>query len=164
MTWKYQSYLKTFIKLFLIAWMAVVIPESYAQNYKPIEITHLKPADILPIVWKVEAGDKKVYNHIEHLRLAEATKIRDLMWQYGAGNHSPEEYQQLMNRLNTGMINETPKWYNNYEVIWWDWATDPSNHSHNEWNILNTLIEHANYKVVDPSNLENHDVIREALI
>jgi hypothetical protein len=30
--------------------MAVVIPESYAQNNQPIEITNLKPADILPII------------------------------------------------------------------------------------------------------------------
>jgi hypothetical protein len=32
-----------------------------------------------------------------------------MMRKYGAGNHSPEEYQQLMNRLNTGMLLETPK-------------------------------------------------------
>jgi hypothetical protein len=31
------------------------------------------------------------------------------MWKYGAGNHSAEEYQQLMNRLNTGMTLENPK-------------------------------------------------------
>ena len=30
--------------------MAVVIPASYAQDYKAIEITNLKPADILPII------------------------------------------------------------------------------------------------------------------
>jgi hypothetical protein len=30
------------------------------------------------------------------------------MWKYGAGNHSAEEYQQLMMRLNTGMTQETP--------------------------------------------------------
>jgi hypothetical protein len=30
--------------------MAAVIPASYAQNYQSIEITNLKPADILPIV------------------------------------------------------------------------------------------------------------------
>jgi hypothetical protein len=31
-----------------------------------------------------------------------------MMWEYGAGDHSPEEYQQLMNRLNTGMTGEYP--------------------------------------------------------
>ena len=91
--------------------MAIVIPASYlfAQDYQPLEIKNIRPADILPIVGQVEAGDKKVYNHIEHLRLAESTRIREMMRKYGAGNHTPEEYQQLMNRLNTGMIFETPK-------------------------------------------------------
>lgn len=79
------------------------------QEYQPVEIVNLQPKEILPIVGQVEAGDKKVYNHIEHLRLAESTRIREMMRKYGAGNHSPEEYQQLMNRLNTGMILETPK-------------------------------------------------------
>ena len=91
--------------------MAIVIPavSSNAQTYQPVEISNIKPVDILPIIGQVEAGDKQVYEHIEHLRVAEATRIRDMMWQYGAGNHSPEEYQQLMNRLNTGMLLETPK-------------------------------------------------------
>lgn len=73
-------------------------------EYDAMEITNIRPVDILPIIGQVESGDKKVYEHIEHLRLAEATRIRDMMWQYGAGNHSPEEYKQLMNRLNTGMM------------------------------------------------------------
>jgi hypothetical protein len=32
-----------------------------------------------------------------------------MMREYGAGNHSAEEYKQLMNRLNTGMTMENPK-------------------------------------------------------
>ena len=132
-------------------------------EYKTMEIDNVNPADILPIVGQVEAGDKKVYNHIEHLRLAEATRIRDMMRKYGAGSHSPEEYQQLMNRLNTGMLLETPKWYNNYEVIWWDWGSDPSNHSHNERDILNTLVEHANFKVVDPDSWRR-EYLQESVI
>jgi hypothetical protein len=31
-----------------------------------------------------------------------------MMWEYGAGNHSSEEYQALMLRLNTGMMGENP--------------------------------------------------------
>lgn len=91
--------------------MAIVIPANslFAQDYQPLEIINIRPVDILPIIGQIEAGDKKAYEHIEHLRIAEATRIRDMMWQYGAGNHSPEEYQQLMNRLNTGMLLETPK-------------------------------------------------------
>jgi hypothetical protein len=50
------------------------------------------------------------------LRIVEATKIRDMMWEYGAGNHSPEEYRQLMSRLNTGMTDEKPYGYDNYEI------------------------------------------------
>lgn len=91
--------------------MAIVIPANslFAQDYQPLEIINIRPVDILPIIGQIEAGDKKAYEHIEHLRIAEATRIRDMMWQYGAGNHSAEEYQQLMNRLNTGMLLETPK-------------------------------------------------------
>ncbi len=61
--------------------MAIVVSVSYAQNYKSIEITNIRPVDILPIIWQVEAGDKQVYEHIEHLRVAEATRIRDMMWE-----------------------------------------------------------------------------------
>jgi hypothetical protein len=32
-----------------------------------------------------------------------------MMRKYGAGNHSAEEYKGLMNRLNTGMLDENPK-------------------------------------------------------
>ena len=137
--------------------MAIVIPASslFAQDYQPLEIINIQPKEILPIVGQVEEWDKKVYNHIEHLRIAEATRIRDMMWEYGAGNHNAEEYKQLMNRLNTWMIWENPKWYNNYETIWWSISTEPSYHAHNERNILNTIINHANYKIIDSWDI-NH--------
>ena len=140
--------------------MAVVIPACYAQDYKAIVITNLNPVDILPIIWQVEAGDKKVYEHIEHLRVAEATRIRDMMRQYGAGNHSPEEYQQLMNRLNTGMTLENPQWYDNYETIW-EVASNPSDHAHCERSILNALINHANFKVVWANDIWRYDILTE---
>lgn len=72
-------------------------------------IDDIEPVDILPIIGQVETGDKQVYSHIAHLRVAEATRIRDMMWKYGAGGHSPEQYQQLMKRLNVGMTLEKPK-------------------------------------------------------
>jgi hypothetical protein len=134
------------------------ISETRADNqnnsieYKSIEITNIRPADILPIIWQIEAWDKKAYEHIEHLRIAEATRLRDMMSKYGAGNHSAEEYQQLMNRLNTGMTLESPLWYNNYEIIWWDIAEEPSVHAHDEWNILNTLINHSHFAIANPQN------------
>ena len=53
-----------------------------AKAYSPIQINFLSAADILPIVGQVEAGDRKAYEHIEHLGVAEATKIRDMMWEY----------------------------------------------------------------------------------
>ena len=70
-------------------------------EYKALSVTHVKPVDVLPVIGQTEVGDKKWYNHIEHLRIAEATRIRDMMWKYGAGNHSAGEYQKLMLRLNT---------------------------------------------------------------
>ena len=78
-------------------------------TYNSVPISNLKPGDILPIVDQVEEGDKQAYYHIEHLRLAEATRIRDMMWDYGSGKHSKDEYQQLMGRLMTGMMGENPK-------------------------------------------------------
>ena len=121
-------------------------------GYNAIEITNINPVDILPITWQVEVGDKQCYEHIEHLRIAEATRIRDMMREYGAGNYSAEEYKQLMNRLNTGMTQELPSWYDNYEIIWewtlwWNWTE----HAHTERSILCALINHANLKLVNES-------------
>ena len=53
------------------------------MEYGKIAITNLKPVDILPVIGQVDLGDKQCYDHIEHLRLAEATRIRDMMWEYG---------------------------------------------------------------------------------
>ena len=141
-----------FVNLLIAAWMAVAALGSYAQGYKSIEIIHIKPVDILPIIWQVEAGDKNVYKYIEHLRVAEATRITDMMWKYGAGNYSAEEYKQLMMRLNTWMTLECPLWYDNYEVIWWPRDVSPSDHAHTERNTLNTLVNHSNFKVVLTGN------------
>ena len=49
------------------------------MKYGNVAITDLKPVDILPVIGQVVLGDKQVYDHIEHLRLAEATRIRDMM-------------------------------------------------------------------------------------
>ena len=141
--------------------MAVVIPAGYAQDYKSIEITNIEPVDILPIIGQIDTGDTWAYEHIKHLRVAEATRIRDMMWEYGAGNHSAEEYKQLMARLNTGMSLEHPEWYNNYEVIWKQPSTEWDKHAHNERDILNTLVKHANFKVIHCANWD--DVLMEFL-
>ena len=130
-----------------------------ALEYQAMEINNIRPVDILPIIWQVQSWDKQVYDHIEHLRIAEATRIRDMMWKYGAGNHSPAEYQQLMSRLNTGMINEQPKWYDNYETIW-SITGDPSNHAHKEWYILNTLVNHANFQIWESTWI---DVVKDII-
>ena len=121
-------------------------------DYQSIEINNIKPVDILPVIGQVEQWDKECYNHIEHLRLAEATRIRDMMRNYGAGNHSKQEYQQLMNRLNTVMYNEIPEWYNNYEFLLqesWsnEWPISPSDHAHQERFILDELMNHTKLKV-----------------
>ena len=76
--------------------------------YNAIPITDLKPEEILPVVGQIESGDVNAYDHIEHLRVAEATRMRDMMWDYGAGKHSSIEYQAFMMRLNTGMMEEYP--------------------------------------------------------
>ena len=119
-------------------------------TYQALQLGKIKPVEILPIIWQVETWDKNIYKHIEHLRLAEATIIREMMWTYGAGHFSAEQYQELMARLNIWMMLENPQWYDNYESIWWEIAWEPSNHAHMERNILSTLINHANYKVLNP--------------
>ena len=123
-------------------------------DYKAMEISNINPEEILPIVWQVEVWDKKAYEHIEHLRVAEATRVRDMMRKYGTSNHSPEEYQQLMKRLNTGMLWEIPMWYDNYEIIWWGPARQPSEHAHDEWSILNTIIndQQTNFIIINYDN------------
>ena len=119
------------------------------MEYGKIAITDVRPVDLLPIIGQVEVGDKQVYDHIEHLRLAEATRIRDMMWEYGAGKHSKKAYQQLMGRLNTGMMEEYPLGYDNFELIGeGKYGDEGSDHAHIEWNILSTLIKHAHFKVV----------------
>ena len=117
-------------------------------EYKALEITNIKPVDILPIIGQIESWDKNAYEHIEHLRVAEATKIRDMMREYGAGNHSKEEYQQLMGRLNTGMRWEIPTWFNNYEIMGAQIYLKPNEHAHTEYYILNKLINHTNFKLL----------------
>jgi len=115
-------------------------------EFKSMEISNYRPEEILPIIWQVEIWDPNAYNYIEHLWIAESTLIRDMMRKYWAGEYSPAEYQQLMSRLHTGMTDETPKWYDNYETIWTITHT-PSDHAHKERHTLNTLIKHANFQI-----------------
>ena len=117
------------------------------MEYGKVPITDVRPVDILPVIGQVLAinGDPKVYDNFEQLRLAEATRIVDMMWEYGAGDHSKEEYQRLMGRLNTGMVMESPLGYDNYEILGITDGNTPSNHAHCEWFILNTLVKHAHY-------------------
>ncbi len=132
------------------------------MEYGMIAITDLMPVDILPIIGQVVTGDIQCYDHIEHLRLAEATRIRDMMWEYGAGKHSKEEYQQLMGRLNTGMIEEFPLGYNNFEVIGeGQYGGSGNDHAHSEWSVLNSLVRHANMRVVYTSGKEWQEKLEE---
>lgn len=118
------------------------------MEYQAVNIQHLKPKDILPVVGQVNSGDGQAYNHIEHLRIAECTHVRDMMWQYGAGSHSAAAYQSLMLRLNTGMIGEKPAGFDNFEVVGKDFH-DEDEHGHNGWDILCSIIDHANLKVLE---------------
>ena len=112
-------------------------------EYGKVAISDLRPVEILPVVGQVVTGDKQVYDHIEHLRLAEATRIRDMMWEYGAGYHTREEYQQLMERLVVGMSNECPSLTEEFEVVgcnFTDLSRWENGHSHGEWSILNSIV------------------------
>ena len=52
------------------------------KEYSPVEITNLKPEEILPVLLKHRVGDK--YETIEHLGIAENVRISDMMLKYGA--------------------------------------------------------------------------------
>ena len=76
--------------------------------YNTVSFTNLKPEEIIPVIGQVENGDVNAYDHIDHLKAAEATRIIEMMWKYGTSKYSPEQYQQLMGRLNTGIRAEVP--------------------------------------------------------
>lgn len=118
-----------------------------ALEYKSPEIRNIQPKEILPIVWNINKWDKKIYEYIEHLRIAECTRIRDMMRKYWAWNYSPEEYQQLMLRLHTWMIWEIPSWFNNFEIIG-EKNSAETEHWYRTRDILNTIINHANFIVL----------------
>ncbi len=73
--------------------------------YNALEIIDIYGKDYLP---QPEVGDLRVYDHIDQIRVGESKRVVDMMWEYGAGTHSKEQYQQLMGRLNTGMLDENP--------------------------------------------------------
>lgn len=52
------------------------------KQYSPVEITNLKPEEILPVLSLHLIGDK--YETIEHLGIAENVRISDMMHKYGA--------------------------------------------------------------------------------
>ena len=112
---------------------------SKAKSHTPMQLNFLSATDILPIVWQIEDWDKKAYEHIDHLGIAEGTKIRDMMRKYWAWPHSPDEYKNLMSRLYTWMTREEPIWYDNYEYVWEKPTNSPTNHATNSRNILNNV-------------------------
>ena len=117
-------------------------------EYQAISISNIKPVDILPIIGQVESWDG--YSPIEHLRVAEATRIRDMMWKYGTKEYSAEEYQKLMMRLHTWIAREVPEWYNKYEILWWTMVHSPSNHATIIDYILTWIINnYVNLEIVD---------------
>ena len=52
------------------------------KQYSPVQITYLKPEEILPVLSLHVGGDG--YETIEHLGIAENVRISDMMHKYGA--------------------------------------------------------------------------------
>lgn len=92
-----------------------------ALDYTKVSIADMNPYDILPLygIGRIKEGELNLYDYIDNLRIAEAMRIREMMGKYGAGGVSPEEYLQLMSRLNYVMLREVPDSdkYDNYEWI-----------------------------------------------
>lgn len=135
------------------------LPTIQPMQYQAAQISNLQPKDILPIVGNINHGDKKAYEHIENLRIAEGTRIRDMMWKYGAGSHSASQYQALMKRLYTGMMGEKPTAFNNFEVVGEDYDPIESGHADTEWSILSTIIQHANMIVLHIPTEQSMDLL-----
>lgn len=115
-------------------------------SYSPLEIIDIYGKDLLP---QVEKGDLDVYDHIDHIRVGETTRVIDMMWEYGAGGYTPQQYQQLMGRLNTGLLRENPKGTDEYVIVGGRLYNDPSEHAYVEWSILTSFIKHATIIVID---------------
>ena len=137
------------------------------MEYGKIAITDIRPVDILPIIGQVTNGDTQGYDHIEHLRIAEATRIRDMMWNYGAGKYSIEDYRTFMARLTTGMLSEIPAEYDNFEIIGPDdGRAEPNAHGHSLWSVLTSIVKYANYVVIPHytvSSVREEEVLYEYL-
>lgn len=120
-----------------------------SQTYQAISIIHLQPVEILPIIGQVTVGDRNFYDHIKHLRIAEAVRIADMMWEHGAGNYSVEQYKRLMERLCNVMIGEIPpETFNDWEFIEqpdYPHAVHPDDHSYTMCSIMNSLLKHNHF-------------------
>lgn len=126
-------------------------------EYDAVPIIDLKPVEIKPLIGQIEDGDIKAYDHVEHLRIAEATRIIDMMWEYGAGDHSAEAYRSLMGRLYTGVNWEVPIDYpKGYDFIEYigdpakvvgpsGYLNYPSEHGFSMWYILLSWVNHAHF-------------------
>ena len=99
-------------------------------DYQAITLRDITPEEIFPQIAQIESGDKNIYSYVEDLRIAEAVRVRDMMGIYGAGNYTPEQYQELMSRITMGLIEEMPPDYENHEWIGpWTDNVNVSDHS-----------------------------------
>ena len=96
----------------------VKAPTSNPVSYSALQIDMIQPEAIFPQIKQIEAWDPKIYEYVEDLRVAEAYVMRDMMWKYGTGKYSPEEYQKLLSRVTMGLIEEIPDNYQDYPRIW----------------------------------------------
>ena len=88
------------------------------MQYQAIEITGIKAVDVFPQLLQIEGWDPNIYEYIKDLRVAEAYVMREMMTKYGTDKYTPEQYQQLLSRMNIGLINEVSYDYENHGWIW----------------------------------------------
>ena len=86
-------------------------------DYHAVSLIDIKPVDVFPQIDQIEAGDPNIYSYVEDLRVAEAYVMREMMTEYGVGNYSPEEYQQLLSRIVIGSRSEVSDDYQEYPWI-----------------------------------------------
>lgn len=96
----------------------LTIKDIEHPEYQAVSINNIKPEEVFPQIAQIKAWDPNIYKYVEDLRVAETYVMRDMMWKYGTGKYSPEEYQQLLSRVTMGLIEEKPDNYQDYERIW----------------------------------------------
>ena len=96
----------------------LTINDIEAVEYHPMPLTAITPEEVFPEITQIESWDKNIYEYTKEDGIAEIYVMREMMTIHGAGNYTGEQYEKLLSRAVTGLIEEMPPEYQKYEWIW----------------------------------------------